>query len=261
MARDLCLIRGGGDLATGIVWRLARAGWAVVVTELSAPLTVRRAVAVSTAVTDGTVDIEGMRAELADSATAAVTLAHTGVVAVVVAPGLPSIDADVVVDARVAKRNIDTTIDDAPLVVGVGPGFTAGVDCHAVVETQRGHHLGRVFWQGGAAADTGVPGTVGGRGAERVLRAPEAGAATWTAAIGDRVEAGQVIGSVGGSVVRSPFAGRVRGLIAPGVEVAAGVKIGDIDPGCARSACFEISDKALAVGGGVAEAVATWSNR
>jgi xanthine dehydrogenase accessory factor len=261
VARDLCLVRGGGDLATGIVWRLTRADRPVIVTELSAPLTVRRSVAVSTAVTDGTVDVEGMRAELTDSPVAAVTLARTGVVAVMVAPELPDVGAAVVVDARVAKRNIDTSIDDAALVVGVGPGFTAGVDCHAVVETQRGHHLGRVFWHGRAAPDTGVPGTVGGRGAERVLRAPAAGASSWSVAIGERVDDGQVIGWVGGVAVRAPFTGRVRGLVAAGVEVAAGVKVGDIDPRCERAACFEISDKALAVGGGVVEAVLTWSNR
>ena len=167
----LCVLRGGGDLATGVAWRLTRAGWPVVVCELAAPLTIRRTVAVSTAVTDDRIDIEGMRAVLAPNAREAAVLAARGLVAVLVSPDLPRLDAAVVIDARIAKRNIDTTIDDAPLVVGLGPGFTAGLDCDAVVETQRGHHLGRVLWSGSAAPDTGTPGRIGGRGAERVLRA------------------------------------------------------------------------------------------
>ena len=155
----LCVIRGGGDLATGVAWRLTRAGMAVVVTELAAPLTVRRTVALSSAVTDGAVDVEGMRGQLAATPGEAVQVARSNErsVGVVVSPGLPEfpdgIGADAVVDARLAKRNIDTTIDDAALVVGLGPGFTAGVDCHAVVETMRGPHLGRVLWAGSARAE------------------------------------------------------------------------------------------------------------
>jgi xanthine dehydrogenase accessory factor len=169
----LCVIRGGGDLATGVAWRLTRAGVTVVVTELPTPLTVRRTVALSTAVTDGSVDIEGMLGQLAPSAAAAVTLASAqpgNMVGVVVSPELPDTDADVVVDARLAKRNIDTSIDDAPLVIGLGPGFTAGEDCGAVIETMRGPHLGRVLWAGSAEPDTGTPGIVGGRSAEQVSR-------------------------------------------------------------------------------------------
>lgn len=257
----LCVVRGGGDLATGIVWRLTRAGWPVVVCELPAPLTVRRTVAVSSAVRDGAVEVEGLRAELAPDAAAAVALAETGTVAVLVAPTLPAVGADVVVDARLAKRNLDTTIDDAPLVVGVGPGFTAGVDCHVVVETQRGHHLGRALWEGSAAPDSGTPGVVAGRGAERVLRAPGHGRADWRVSIGDAVEEGAQLGSVAGVEVSAPFAGVVRGLIAGDVDVRAGTKIGDVDPGNEPARCHEISDKALAVGGGVVEAVLTWRAR
>lgn len=252
----LVVVRGGGDLATGAVWRLTRAGFPVVVCELARPLTVRRTVALSSAVTDGTVDVEGMvgvRAEAAD----APALAATGVVPVVVAPVLPAWDATVVVDARMAKRNLDTALTDAPLVVALGPGFTAGVDCHAVVETLRGPHLGRVRWTGTAAPDTGTPGELGGRAAERVLRAPAAGVATWRVRIGDRVTAGTVLGEVAGRPVRAPFDGLVRGLIAEGTEVPAGLKVGDVDPR-PDADWREISDKALAVGGGVLEAVLTW---
>ncbi len=245
-----CVVRGGGDLATGVAWRLTRAGAAVVVTELPEPLTVRRTVALSTAVTDGAVDIEGMIGRLAATAEDAAHIARQGF-----ADG-----AGVVVDARLAKRNIDTSIDDAPLVIGLGPGFTAGVDCHAVVETMRGPHLGRVLWHGSARPDTGTPGIVGGRGAERVVRAPVEGVVRWRRAIADVVDENDVLGTVGDTPVHAPFAGLIRGLILDGREVTSGLKIGDVDPRVDPSACHEISDKALAIGGGVVEAM-LWSRR
>jgi xanthine dehydrogenase accessory factor len=257
----MCVLRGGGDLATGVAWRLTRAGWPVVVCELPEPLTVRRTVAVSSAVHDGEVDIEGMRAVLAGDDGEALALARSGVVAVLVSPELPALNADVVVDARLAKRNIDTSIDDAPLVIGLGPGFVAGRDCHAVIETQRGPQLGRVLWSGPAAADTGTPGIVGGRGAERVLRAPADGTVEWNVAIGDLVEDGQQLGHVGDRSIDAPFTGVIRGLISERVTLTAGLKIGDVDPRCEPSACTQMSDKALAIGGGVVEAVLTWLNR
>ncbi len=176
---------------------------------------------------------------------------------VIVAPELIDLDADVVVDARLAKRNIDTTIRDGSMVVGLGPGFTASVDCHAIVETQRGPSLGRVLWQGRAAENTGTPGAVMGRSVERVLRAPIAGPATWKVAIGDHVEEGQLLGHLSGDAIHSPFDGVVRGLIRTGITVPAGLKIGDIDPRPDTN-CHQISDKALAVGGGVVEAALAW---
>ena len=261
MPPDLCLLRGGGDLATGIAWRITRGGWPVVVCELAEPLTVRRTVALSTAVSEGRVDVEGMIGRRAMSIEEATEIARSGDVGVVVAPDLPDVAADVVVDARLAKRNIDTGIDDAPLVIGVGPGFTAGVDCHAVVETMRGHHLGRVIWSGRAAADTGIPGEVGGQGVDRVLRSPVAGLVSWEHEIGDVLDSGEVVGRVGDEELRAPFSGVVRGLIAAGGHVERGLKIGDLDPRAEPAACHEISDKSLAVGGGVVEAVLTWLNR
>ncbi len=258
---ELVVVRGGGDIATGVVWRLNRAGWPVLVTELASPLTVRRTVSVSSAVTDGVADVEGMRAELAADPAMASEMARRGVVAVVVCEGLPEVGADVVVDARVAKRNIDTSIDDAALVVGVGPGFTAGVDCHAVVETNRGHHLGRCAWSGSAEPNTSTPGTLGGRGGERVLRAATSGVVTWCVVIGDPVVAGQPMGSVANTEITAPFDGVVRGLITPGVRVPAGMKIGDVDSRGDRGMCWEISDKSLGIGGGVLEAVLTWMTR
>ncbi|MDX2378991.1 MAG: selenium-dependent molybdenum cofactor biosynthesis protein YqeB [Acidimicrobiia bacterium] len=255
----LCVIRGGGDLATGVAWRLTRAGLAVVVTELPEPLTVRRSVALSTAVTSGSIDIEGMVGQLTTTPAEATEVSLSGAVGVLVSPGLPEIEADVVVDARLAKRNIDTTIADAPLVIGLGPGFTVGTDCHSVIETQRGHHLGRVLSTGSAVPNTGTPGVVGGRGAERVLRAPSAGTVRWTSAIGDVVLDGALLGHVGSAPVVAPFDGLVRGLIADGAVVPANLKIGDVDPRSDRAMCHEISDKALAIGGGVVEAVLSWA--
>ena len=256
----LAVLRGGGDLATGVAWRLTRAGVAVVVTELDDPLTVRRSVALSTAVTEGQIDIEGMVGRRADDAGRAVAVARRGEVGVLVSPTLPAIEADIVVDARLAKRNIDTAIDDAPLVVGLGPGFTAGMDCHAVVETLRGPRLGRMSWTGSPAVDTGTPGTIGSRSRQRVLRAPADGEVCWQVEIGDRVDENQALGSVGEATLHAPFPGLVRGLIRNGRTVSTGLKIGDIDPRL-DSAHDEISDKALAIGGGVVEAVLVWSNR
>ncbi len=256
---QLVVVRGGGDLATGVVLRLCRAGFPVIVTELARPLTIRRTVAVSSAVSEGTFRVDGLSAVRVESPAAAVEAALFGRVPVLVDPGLPELPVrpSVVVDARLAKRNIDTSIDDAPLVVGLGPGFTAGVDCHAVVETMRGHRLGRVIRAGSAAPDTGVPGVIGGEAGARVVRASTSGTLIWRVAIGDTVGAGEVLGDIDGEAIEAPLSGVVRGLLSEG-EALQGLKIADIDPRADAAACFEISDKSLAVGGGVVEAVLAW---
>jgi xanthine dehydrogenase accessory factor len=266
-ADQLVVIRGGGDLATGIVYRLHQAGFPLIVLELAQPFVVRRQVAVATAVLQGHITIESLQAQLAYTLQEALQLAQTtSTIPVLVAPDLSAIanlqsPISILVDARMAKRNIDTSREQAPLVIALGPGFTAGVDCHAVIETMRGHTLGRVIWQGTAVPNTGTPGIVAGKGAERVLRAPAAGAVNWKVEIGDWVQEGDVIGDVDGAAVVAPFAGVVRGLIAPGTAVPAGLKIGDLDARGDVSACFTISDKALAIGGGVLEAILTYLNR
>lgn len=256
------VVRGGGDLATGVVYRLWRAGFPVVVTELARPLTIRRTVAVSSAVSEGEFRVEGLTAVRVDSAAGAVATALSGRVPVLVDSGLPELPDRpfAVIDARLAKRNIDTSIGDAPLVVGLGPGFSAGVDCHAVVETMRGHRLGRVILDGSAAPDTGVPGVVGGESEKRVVRASTSGTLVWRVAIGDAAHAGEVLGEIGGEAIEAPLSGVVRGLLSEG-ETVRGLKIADIDPRADASACFEISDKSLAVGGGVLEAVLAWLGR
>jgi len=252
----LVVIRGGGDLGTGVAYRLWRAGFPLIVLELPDPLTVRRSVALSTAVTEGSTEVEGMRGVHAADPAEALAIAVTGKVAVLVAVTLPDLTRhpEVVVDARLAKRNIDTAISQAPLVVALGPGFTAGVDCDAVVETQRGHRLGRVIWQGSAEPNSGVPGRLGEATSERLIRASGTGVVSWEASIGDTVEKGRPLGRVGDHPVAAPTSGVVRGLIAPGLTADPGLKLGDIDPRGDTAACFTISDKSLSVGGGVLEA-------
>ena len=259
----LVVVRGGGDLATGAVARLRRAGFPVIVLEIDPPLAVRRTVAVAAAVTDGEMRVEDLLARRVADVAAALALAGSGIIPVVVEADMPALpaDAEIVVDARVAKRNIDTKPDDAPLVIGLGPGFTAGVDCHAVVETMRGPHLGRVLWTGSAVPNTGIPGRIGGQDEQRELRAETSGPVAWEVEIGDHVGRDQAIGRIGDTTVRALTGGVVRGLITPGFPATPGLKLGDIDPRAARAACFEISDKALAVGGGVLEAALIHLNR
>ena len=260
-ADHLIIVRGGGDLGTGVVYRLHKAGFPVLVLELANPLVVRRKVALATAVPEGEIQIEDLCGCRVEDVAEARAVIERGDIPVLVArdlePVIENLDGDLtaVVDARLAKRNIDTRIDQAPLVIGLGPGFTAGQDCHAVIETMRGHTLGRVIWQGSALPNSGTPGIVAGKGAERVLRAPADGAAGWSVEIGDIVSAGQVLGEVDGAPVQAPFDGVVRGLIAPGTAVTKGLKIGDVDARADREACFTISDKALSIGGGVLEAI------
>jgi xanthine dehydrogenase accessory factor len=252
------LVRGGGDLASGVVYRLHRAGMQVMVTELAQPTVIRRAVAFASAVFEDEVEIEGVVGRRVDSLEQALQVLQQGEIPVVVDPGGQTIRRwrpDVLVDAILAKRNLGTSMADAPTVVALGPGFVAGVDAHAVVETQRGHYLGRVLLQGSAAPDSGVPGEVRGYTAERVLRAPRAGSLWGSKHIGDQVRAGDAVAQVAGDPVVSQIDGVLRGLLADGLSVTKGMKVGDVDPRGVRDHCFTISDKALAIGGGALEAI------
>jgi len=248
------LIRGGGDLASGVALRLHRSGYKVIIAELPNPLAVRRTVSFSEAVYAGEITVEGLCARRADSPAAAFKLVRKGFIPVVVDPQaaiLENGDFSTLVDARLLKRTADTSLTAASLVIGLGPGFTCGENCHAVVETQRGHFLGRLYWSGSASADTGQP----EGDARRVLRAPLDGLLIGYAQIGEHVETNQVIADVAGEKVTAPFAGVLRGLIRPGISVQKGVKIGDIDPRNDPAYCFTVSDKALAIAGGVLEAI------
>ncbi len=248
------LVRGGGDLGTGVVIRLRRAGLPTLITELPQPLAVRRMVSFSEAVYERTWTVEDVTARLVRSLDDAFAVLREGDVPVLVEPALAAFtDAPpvVMIDARLTKREPDADLDAAPLVVGLGPGFTAGRDSHAVVETKRGHTLGRVYWAGAALADTGQP----EGDPRRVLRAPASGEMLAYASIGDVVRSGQLLAEVAGRRVTCPFDGVLRGLIRPGLSVPAGVKVGDVDASGIREHCFLVSDKALAVGGGVLEAI------
>ncbi len=252
------LIRGGGDLASGVAYRLHRAGFPVLITEIETPLAVRRTVAFAEAVYQGEVRIEGITARRVITVSEVLASWTRGEIPVKVDPQArirEMMDFTVVVDAIMAKRNTGTRLTDAPLVVALGPGFVAGVDCHAVVETARGHYLGRVYRSGTALPNTGTPGAVLGHERDRVLRAPCAGHVQARVAIGERVHQGQIVAEVAGMPVYAPFDGVLRGLVHPRVSAHAGMKIGDVDPRGIPDHCFTISEKSLAIGGGVLEAI------
>lgn len=254
----LAIIRGAGDIATAIALRLWRSGISVVMTEIEQPLTVRRTVAFSEAVRLGQVKVEGVLAVcVQDVRQVREVHERKHAIPVLIDPECYCIELkpDVVVDAILAKRNLGTTMHMAPVVVGVGPGFTAGEDCHAVVETMRGHTLGRTYYEGSALPNTAVPGLVGGFAGERVLRAPADGLFRGVCAIGDHVDEGQVVAYVGDVPVVAMLTGVLRGLIADGVRVSKGLKCGDVDPRGDACYCQLVSDKGLSVAGGVLEAV------
>ena len=254
----LVLIRGAGDIATGIALRLHRSGLQVVMTDLPRPTAIRRTVCFSPAITDGETTVEGVRAVYAPDTAAAKKYLSQGAVPVLADPELACRDAlhpDALVDAILAKRNLGTHMTDAPVVVGVGPGFTAGEDCHAVVETMRGHTLGRVIYRGSALPNTNIPGLIGGYAGERVLRAPADGIFTQLLDIGAEVKAGDIAGTVSGETMRCTIDGVLRGILPSGTPVHKGMKSGDVDPRCQPEYCTTVSDKALAVGGGVLEAI------
>ena len=257
------VIRGGGDIATGIALRLIRCGMEVVLCELPQPTAIRRTVSFSECMRIGETQVEGVTARRAILSQVP-GLLEQGIVPVLEDPSagsLPGLHADALVDAILAKVNLGTRMDMAPVVVGVGPGFTAGTDCHAVVETMRGHTLGRVYYQGSALPNTNVPGLIGGFAGERVLRAPADGVFHQILEIGAQVEAGEVAGMVGEAPMVCQIGGILRGILPDGTHVHRGMKAGDVDPRCERSHCYQVSDKALAVGGGVLEAVLRLSGK
>lgn len=254
----LVVIRGAGDIASGIALRLFRAGMQVVMCDLAAPTSIRRTVCFSEAIRLGETRVEGVRGVLCADAAEARAAAAAGNVAVLVDPEaacVRELAPDALVDAILAKRNLGTTRDLAPIVIGVGPGFTAREDCDAAVETMRGHYLGRVYYEGSPIPNTAVPGLIGGYAGERVMRAPADGIFEPCVEIGAQVAAGDVCATVGGEPMRATIDGVVRGLLQAGVPVHKGMKCGDVDPRCHPEYIESASDKALAVGGGVLEAI------
>lgn len=259
----LILIRGGGDLASGVILRLHRVGFQIAILELSKPLAVRRSVCFSEAVYEGEQTVEGVTARLVSADQFQVTI-EAGEIPVLIDPNanilrnqfMTNPRNTFVVDARLLKHEPELLGEEVPLHIGLGPGFRAGENCHAVIETRRSHTLGRVLWSGATQADSGQP----EGDTRRVLRAPDSGILLPVTEIGDSVKEGQLIAEIQNaagnrSKIISPFDGLLRGLIHPRVEITQGMKIGDVDSRNDPAMCKLVSDKALSIGGGVLEAV------
>ncbi len=266
----ITFIRGGGDLASGAALRLYRAGLQVVILELPQPLVVRRTVSFAEAVYSSKTMVENIPARLVQNLDQALLLMEEGVIPVLVDPHASAIaeyccsegnqKTFVVVDARMIKKSPDVSLPAACMLIGLGPGFVAGENCDAVVETKRGHTMGRVYWIGSGEADTGIPDNVHGIAAKRVLRAPANGTLITHNEIGDHLEERDLIAEIQGIQVRAPFKGILRGLLHPGIAVEQGMKLGDVDPRDDPALCRVVSDKSLAVGGGVLEAILSKKN-
>lgn len=261
--KNLIIVRGGGDLATGTIYKLKKSGFPVLVLEAENPSAIRRNVAFCEAVYQGSQTVEDMTCYQAESVEQAEEFLNQGKLAVLVDPAgeaIRRLKPLAVVDAILAKRNLGTNRDMAPITVALGPGFVAGEDVDAIVETKRGHHLGRVLWTGSAAPNTGIPGIIGGYGKERVIHSPAKGIVRNVKKITDTVSKGEVIALVetesGVVSVEASLDGILRGLIRDGYPVKVGFKMADIDPRKEEyNNCFTISDKARCIAGGVLEAI------
>lgn len=248
------LIRGGGDLATGVAIKLIKCGYSVVITELERPLSVRRLVSFSEAIYDQSIEVEGFKAQRAENPSAISAFLDQGITPVLTDPDLECLRSEnfcCLVDARITKNFSTYELNDALFVVGLGPGFIVGNNCHAAIETERGHYLGRVYWQGSPTPDSGVP----EGDPRRVFRAPTSGEVKVIKEIGSSVGVGEPIASVGGVQVLAPLAGMIRGMVRNGTYLKEGTKLGDVDPRNQRAFCTSVSDKAFAIGGGVLEAI------
>jgi len=258
------LVKGGGEIASGITFRLSRSHFKICITETSRPQAVRREVSFCEAIHEGEKTVEGVTAKLVDSFDQIQGVWDRAQIPIIVDPETRVKDflkPAILVDAILAKKNLGTKITDASLVIGLGPGFYAGRDVHLVIETNRGHNLGKVISEGKAEQNTGVPGVIAGFGAERVVRAPQQGRISTVKKIGDFVEAGDVVALVEDIPIKAEIKGIIRGLLRNGTEVWEGMKAGDIDPRGIKESCYTISDKARAVGGGVLEGILSHFNR
>jgi len=253
------LIRGAGEMASGVAHRLHQSHFKICMIEIPHPLAVRREVTFSEAIYEGEKEVEGIRAKLISKLEEVELTWEQGAIPILIDPDAKIarnfLKPDVLVDAIMAKKNLGTQLNDAPLVIGLGPGFTAEKDVHIVIETNRGNNLGKMILKGSAEPDTGIPGEIGGYTIERLLRTMKKGVFHPQRSIGERVNKGAVVAVVEDYPVIAKISGVVRGLLRDGVEVKKGMKVGDIDPRGKREVCFMISDKARAIGGGVLEAI------
>ena len=260
---DLIIVRGGGDLATGTIYKLYKCGFSVLILETENPSAIRRNVAFSEAVYQGAQTVEDITCYLAKTTEEAkILLSDRKLTLLVDAKGtsIREFKPLAVVDAILAKKNLETFKEMAPITVALGPGFTAGEDVDAVIETKRGHNLGKVLWKGSAAPNTGIPGIIGGYGRERVMHSPAEGILRNVRKITDTVEKDEIIAVIetaqGEVPVKASLTGLLRGLIRDGYPVTCGFKIADIDPRTKEyDNCFTISDKARCIAGGVLEAI------
>ncbi|SPD71876.1 conserved hypothetical protein [uncultured Desulfobacterium sp.] len=259
------VIKGAGEMASGVAWRLFNCGFTrLCMTDVAQPQAVRREVSFCEVVYDEVKTVQGVTAKLIKTFKEVSDAWDCGQVPVIVDPEARIINhfkPSVVIDAILAKTNLGTKITDAPLVIGLGPGFCAGGDVHLVVETNRGHNLGRLIRNGEAQKNTGVPGVIAGYGAERVFRAPKEGHLTVLREIGDMVKEGDVVAEVNGSPVKALINGVIRGMLRDGTGVWKGMKTGDIDPRGNRDFCYSVSEKTLAIAGGVLEGILSFYNR
>lgn len=252
------VIKGAGDIASGIATRLYRSGFQIIMTDIENPTSIRNTVCFSQAIVNGETEIENIKAVKAENFDEALSIINSGDIAVTVderAEIVKEIKPSVVVDAILAKKNLSTSINDSDLVIAVGPGFTAKVDCDVVIETMRGHNMGRVIYEGTALENTGVPGLVGGKSGERIIRATKDGKFIPVKKIGDMVKEGEIVAYVDEEPVLAYTSGVVRGMLNEGIKVYKGMKSGDVDPRGNIDYCYTCSDKALAIGGGVLEAI------
>ena len=259
----LTAIKGGGDIASGVACRLFRAGFPVFITELESPLAVRRKVAFAQAIFSQKIEIEGIKAVKVQSSNEIMPAIKKGLIPVISdykASCLKELKPVIIVDGIMAKHNTGTKKDDAGLVIGIGPGFTAGIDVHCIIETRRGHYMGRVIREGTASKDTATPASLMGYTNERLLRAPRTGSVNILKNIGENVIAGEVVATIGNTQIKAEIQGILRGIVHNGVFLKEGDKLGDIDPRGEQNYCFTISDKSLAVGGGVLEAILGYIN-
>lgn len=251
-------IRGGGELASAVACRLYKSNFKVLLTETANPQAVRRRISFCEAVHHGSMEVEGVTAKLVSSPDEITDTWREGVIPLIIDPQTAIKDVikpDVLIDAIIAKKNTGVKITDAPLVIGLGIGFYAGRDVHVVIETNRGHNLGRIIINGEAEVDTGAPGVIGGYSLERVFRAPQDGQFKTDKEIGESVKAGDTVAMVGDKPVKVEIGGIIRGLLADGTMVHRGMKAGDIDPRGKKEYCYTITDKGRTISGGVVEAI------
>ncbi len=255
---DLVVVRGGGDIASGVIHRLFMSGFKVVVLETEKPTAIRRAVSFCEAIYRDEIVIEGVKGVYAKAPESIEAILNAGSIPIFIDEKgeiIKTLRPIAVVDAIIAKRNLGTIREMAPITIGIGPGFHGGIDVDAIIESQRGHNLGKVMYEGEAAENTGLPGIINGFSEERVLRAPCDGIANPLIKIGDYVKEKDVVCVVKDMEVFAGVTGVLRGMIKDGFAVYKGMKIGDIDPRGIREYAFTISDKARAIGGGVLEAL------